>query len=81
MSRPVPSGAWKEAFQFRPLLRQATRSISLKEDVRRTLLIEESSMTDRTEPFRYELLHNDDADFVAYQHLSSDGSWRRSPRG
>ncbi|MGY4223192.1 hypothetical protein ACVMIH_000553 [Bradyrhizobium sp. USDA 4503] len=33
-------------------------------------------MNTRIEPFRYELLHNDDADFVAYQHLSSDGHWR-----
>jgi hypothetical protein len=33
-------------------------------------------MTNRIEPYRYELLHNDDGDFVAYQRKSRDGSWR-----
>jgi len=33
-------------------------------------------MTNRIEPYRYELLHNDDADFVAYQRKSNDGTWR-----
>ena len=33
-------------------------------------------MANRIEPFRYELLHNDDADFVAYQGKSSDGTWQ-----
>jgi hypothetical protein len=48
----------------------------LQEGVQRTLPAEESSMTSRIEPFRYELLHNDDADFVAYQQKSNDGTWR-----
>ena len=51
-------------------------SISLKDGVRRTPLIEESSMSKRIEVYRYEHLHGEDGDFVAYQHKSSDGAWR-----
>ena len=76
MSPTWPSTVWEEPFQFWPLSRQAIQSISLKEDVRCTSLTEESSMTNRIEPFRYELLHSDDADFVAYQHKASNGSWQ-----
>ena len=75
-----PSGVWEEPFQFRPLSRQAVQSISLKEGVRRTLPTEENSMTNRIEPFRYKLLHNDHADFVAYQRKSSNGTWRTISR-
>ena len=71
-----PSAAWEEPFRFPPLSGQAAQSISLKEDVRCTLLTEESSMSKRTEVYRYELQHGDDADFVAYQRQSRDGAWR-----
>ena len=33
-------------------------------------------MTRHIEPYRYEVQHGDDADFVAYQRKSSDGGWQ-----
>ena len=36
----------------------------------------ESSMTRHVEPYRYEIQHSDDADFVAYQRKSGDGVWQ-----
>jgi len=33
-------------------------------------------MSKRTEVYRYELQHGDDADFVAYQRRLRDGVWR-----
>ena len=33
-------------------------------------------MTRHIEPYRYEVQHSDDADFVAYQRKSSDGVWQ-----
>ena len=33
-------------------------------------------MTRHVEPYRYEIQHGDDADFVAYQRKSSDGVWQ-----
>jgi len=33
-------------------------------------------MTMTTKSFRYELMHGDDADFIAYQRKSSHGAWR-----
>ena len=33
-------------------------------------------MTRHVEPYRYEIQHGDDADFVAYQRKSSDGPWQ-----
>ena len=33
-------------------------------------------MTKRIESYRHELLHIDDADFVAYRRRSSNGAWR-----
>lgn len=33
-------------------------------------------MTKQIESYRHELLHSDDADFVAYQRKSSNGVWR-----
>ena len=33
-------------------------------------------MTKRIESYRYEFLHSDDADFVAYQRKSSDDVWQ-----
>ena len=33
-------------------------------------------MTRHIKPYRYEIQHGDDADFVAYQHKSSDGVWQ-----
>ena len=32
-------------------------------------------MTNRIESYRYEVLHGDDADFIAYQHRSG-GVWQ-----
>jgi hypothetical protein len=33
-------------------------------------------MANPIDVYRYELQHDDDADFVAYQHKSRDGTWR-----
>ena len=33
-------------------------------------------MTTRTKSYRYELMHGDDADFVAYQRKSRAGTWQ-----
>ena len=33
-------------------------------------------MSQSIKPYRYELLHGDDADFVAYQRESRDGVWQ-----
>ena len=33
-------------------------------------------MARHIQPYRYEVQHSDDADFVAYQRKSSDGVWR-----
>jgi hypothetical protein len=33
-------------------------------------------MTRHIEPYRYEVQHSDDADFVAYQRKSTDGVWQ-----
>lgn len=33
-------------------------------------------MTKRIKSYRYELMHGDDADVVAYQRKSGDGAWR-----
>lgn len=33
-------------------------------------------MTKQIESYRHELLHSDDADFVAYQRRSGHGVWR-----
>ena len=33
-------------------------------------------MTRHIEPYRYEVQHSGDADFVAYQRKSSDGAWQ-----
>jgi hypothetical protein len=33
-------------------------------------------MTRRIKPYRYEVQHNNDADFVAYQRKSSHGVWQ-----
>jgi hypothetical protein len=33
-------------------------------------------MTRHVEPYRYEIQHGDDADFVTYQRKSSDGAWQ-----
>lgn len=33
-------------------------------------------MTNRTQSYRYELTHGDDADFVAYQRKSGRSAWR-----
>lgn len=59
-------------------MRRAPLPISIDEGVRSTSTSadEESSMTKRIEPYRHELLHSDDADFVAYQRKSSNGVWR-----
>jgi len=34
-----------------------------------------SQIGQSTRPHRYELVHDDDADFVAYQRLLGDGAW------
>ena len=33
-------------------------------------------MTKRIQSYRYELLHREDADFIAYQRRSRGGVWR-----
>jgi hypothetical protein len=33
-------------------------------------------MTKRTKSYRYELMHGDDADFIAYERRSNDGVWQ-----
>jgi hypothetical protein len=33
-------------------------------------------MTKRIKSYRYELMHGDDADFIAYQHKSGGGDWQ-----
>jgi hypothetical protein len=33
-------------------------------------------MTNGTKSFRYQLVNNDGADFVAYQRKSGDGAWQ-----
>lgn len=33
-------------------------------------------MATLTKPYRYELVHGDDADFIAYQRKSDDGRWQ-----
>ena len=33
-------------------------------------------MTKSTRSYRYELVHGDDADFIAYQRESGDGTWQ-----
>jgi hypothetical protein len=33
-------------------------------------------MTKRIKSYRYELMHGDDADFIAYERRSGDGVWR-----
>ena len=33
-------------------------------------------MAKPSKPYRYELVHGDDADFIAYQRNSGDGVWQ-----
>jgi hypothetical protein len=33
-------------------------------------------MTKRIKAYRYELMHGDDADFIAYRRRSGDGVWQ-----
>ena len=33
-------------------------------------------MTKRIKSYRYELMHGDDADFIAYERRSGDGVWQ-----
>ena len=33
-------------------------------------------MTKRITSYRYELMHGDDADFIAYERRSNDGVWQ-----
>ncbi len=33
-------------------------------------------MTKMIKSYRYELVHDDDADFIAYQRKAGDGVWR-----
>jgi hypothetical protein len=57
-------------------LNPALQSISSNEGAGRLSTDEESSMTRHIKPYRYEIQHGDDADFVAYQRKSSDGVWQ-----
>jgi hypothetical protein len=57
-------------------LNPALKSISSDEGAGRLSTDKESSMTRHIKPYRYEIQHGDDADFVAYQHKSSDGVWQ-----
>ena len=61
-----------------PFLRASVQSIFLEEGVKglSSNTDKESSMTRHIEPYRYEVQHSDDADFVAYQRKSSDGVWQ-----
>ena len=63
---------------YGPFSRPAVQSISLEEGVRglSSNTDKESSMTRHIEPYRYEVQHSENADFVAYQHKSSDDVWQ-----
>jgi hypothetical protein len=63
---------------YGPFLRPVVQAIFLDEGVRSlsSNIDKESSMTRHIEPYRYEVQHSGDADFVAYQRKSSDGVWQ-----
>jgi hypothetical protein len=64
-----------------PFLSRAAHSISLAEGASRLPNTdEETSMTKHIESYRYEIQHSHDADFVAYQRKSSNGTWRTISR-
>jgi hypothetical protein len=66
---------------------EMTVSISLKREVWRVLQRRTQVATKRWRSetgdlimFRYELVHNDDAEFIAYQRQLSDGVWQTLSR-